>query len=139
MIKCQIRKLYKYDQAIYIGNSQFNKMNSIATILILGTFSVSTLAQSLRNNSHPNIHVCPPNIDDIDRVSTLYRLAVAGREGVCLCQRQPSAGRILVNFGPSRSILGHSGSNWGHCGSILGYNVSNQVYSRSNWDHSRSI
>ena len=48
-------------------------MNSIATTLILGTFSVSTLAQSLRNNSHPNIHVCPPNIDDIDRVSTLHR------------------------------------------------------------------
>ena len=61
--------MYKYDQAIYIGNSQFNKMNSIATILILGTFSVSTLAQSLRNNSHPNIHLCPTDIDDIDRVS----------------------------------------------------------------------
>ena len=44
-------------------------MNSIATILILGTFSVSTLAQSLRNNSHPNIHLCPTDIDDIDRVS----------------------------------------------------------------------
>ena len=61
--------MYKYDQAIDISNSQFNKMNSIATILILGTFSVSTLAQSLRNNSHPNIHVCPTDIDDIDRVS----------------------------------------------------------------------
>ena len=37
-----------------IGNSQFNKMNSIAIILILGTLSVSSFTQSLRNSSHPD-------------------------------------------------------------------------------------
>ena len=69
----KIRKSYKYDQAIDTGISQFNKMKIIATILILGTSSVSTLALSLGNYSHPNINVCPTNVDDIDRVSEFLK------------------------------------------------------------------
>ena len=49
-------------------------------------------------------------------ITRVGRPSAGHREGVCL--GQPSAGRILVNFGPSRSILGHKGSNWGHNGSI---------------------
>ena len=63
-------------------------------------------------------------LNDIYYIYTRVGRPSAGhREGVCL--GQPSAGRILVKFGPSRSILGHNVSNWG--------------YSGSNWDHSRSI